>query len=192
MESTVKKNKRLRQLIVVLSIIIPLAVAALFGIRVEGIDLSFLPGIYAGINGLTALLLVVALILAKQKKFKLHENVIKFCMVLSVLFLLCYVAYHMTSDPTVYGDTDGDGLLSETEKLAVSGGMRLTYFILLITHIALSVIVIPMVLYSYLHALETNFDRHRKLVKYTWPVWFYVAVSGVIVYLMISPFYPQS
>lgn len=192
MESTVKKNKRLRQLIVVLSIIIPLAVAALFGIRIEGIDLSFLPGIYAGINGLTALLLVVALILAKQKKFKLHENVIKVCMVLSVLFLLCYIAYHVTSDPTKYGDINGDGELTDLEQMATSAGMRMTYFILLITHIALSVIVIPMVLYSYLHALETNFDRHRKLVKYTWPVWFYVAVSGVVVYLMISPYYSHS
>jgi putative membrane protein len=192
MESSVKKNKRLRQLIVALSIVIPLAVAALFGIRVDGIDLHFLPGIYAGINGLTAILLVVALLLAKQKKFKLHENVIKVCMLLSVLFLLCYVAYHMTSDSTVYGDIDGNGELSAAEKMAVSAGMRLTYFILLISHIVLSVIVIPMVLYSYLHALETNFDRHRKLVKYTWPVWFYVAVSGVLVYLMISPFYTHS
>lgn len=192
MESSVKKNKRLRQLIVLLSIIIPLTVAALFGIRIEGVDLSFLPGIYASINGLTAFLLVVALILAKQKKFKLHENVIKFCMVLSVLFLLCYVAYHMTSDPTKYGDINGDGELSLTEQAATSAGMRFTYFILLISHIALSVVVIPMVLYAYLHALEGNFERHRKLVKYTWPVWFYVAVSGVVVYLMISPFYPQA
>lgn len=192
MESSVKKNKRLRQLIVLLSIIIPLAVAALFGIRIEGIDLSFLPGIYATINGITAVLLVVALILVKQKKFKLHETVIKICMVLSVLFLLCYVAYHMTSDPTKYGDVNGDGELSDIEQLTASAGMRMTYFILLITHIALSVIVIPMVLYSYLFAMEENFNRHRKLVKYAWPVWFYVAASGVVVYLMISPYYQHA
>lgn len=192
MESSVKKNKRLRQLIVLLSIIIPLAVAALFGIRIEGIDLGFLPGIYATINGVTAVLLVLALILVKQKKFKLHETVIKICMVLSVLFLLCYVAYHMTSDPTKYGDINGDGELSDMEQLTTSAGMRLTYFILLISHITLSVIVIPMVLYSYLFAMEENFNRHRKLVKYAWPVWFYVAASGVVVYLMISPFYQHA
>jgi putative membrane protein len=189
MELTAKKSKNLRRLIVVLSIIIPLAVAALFGIHIKGIDLTFLPSIYAGINALTAVLLVVALVLVKKRKLKLHEQVIKVCMALSVLFLLCYVAYHMTSDSTVFGDTSGDGILQETEKLAISSASRLFYFLLLITHIILSVAVVPMVLYSFLFATEGNFVRHRKWTRITWPIWFYVAVSGVIVYFMISPYY---
>lgn len=174
MESTVK-NKNIRKLITIISIVLPLAVAALFVIKIDGIDLSFLPKIYAGINALTAVLLILALIFVKQRKLKLHENVIKICMVLSILFLLCYVAYHMTSDSTKYGNPDA--------------AARLTYFLLLITHIILSVAVIPMVLFSYLHAWEGNFEKHKKLTKITWPIWFYVAVSGVIVYLMISPYY---
>lgn len=174
MESTVK-NKNIRKLITIISIVLPIAVAALFVIKIDGIDLSFLPKIYAGINALTAVLLILALVFVKQGKLKLHENVIKICMVLSILFLLCYVAYHMTSDSTKYGNPDATA--------------RLTYFLLLISHIILSVAVIPMVLFSYLHAWEGNFEKHKKLTKITWPIWFYVAVSGVIVYLMISPYY---
>lgn len=174
MESTVK-NKNIRKIITIVSIVLPIAVAALFVIKIDGIDLSFLPKIYAGINALTAVLLILALVFVKQGKLKLHENVIKICMVLSILFLLCYVAYHMTSDSTKYGNPDATA--------------RLTYFLLLISHIILSVAVIPMVLFSYLHAWEGNFEKHKKLTKITWPIWFYVAVSGVIVYLMISPYY---
>lgn len=174
MESTVKNNN-IRKIITIVSIVLPIAVAALFFIKVEGVDLSFLPKIYAGINALTALLLVLALVFVKQRKLKLHEGVIKICMMLSILFLLCYVAYHMTSDSTKYGNPDFSA--------------RLTYFLLLITHIILSVAVIPMVLFSYLHAWEGNFEKHKKLTKITWPIWFYVAVSGVVVYVMISPYY---
>jgi putative membrane protein len=172
MELTAKKSKNLRRVIVALSIIIPLAVAALFGIKVEGVDLSFLPAIYAGINALTAVLLIAALVLVKQRKLKLHEQVIKVCMTLSVLFLLCYVAYHMTSDSTPYG-----------------GSFGYIYYPLLISHIILSVVVVPMVLYSFLFAMEGQFEKHKRWTKITWPVWFYVAVTGVIVYLMISPYY---
>lgn len=189
MESTVKKSKNLRRLIVALSIIIPLLVAVLFGVKIEGVDLTFLPSIYAGINALTAVLLIVALVLVKQRKLKLHERVIKICMGLSVLFLLCYVAYHMTSDSTIYGDVSGDGILQEAERLGISSASRMIYFILLISHILLSVAVVPMVLYSFLFALEGQFDKHKRLTKFTWPIWFYVAVTGVIVYFMISPYY---
>jgi putative membrane protein len=189
MELTANKSKNLRRWIVILSVVIPLAVAALFGIKIEGIDLTFLPPIYAGINALTAVLLVAALILVKQRKLKLHENVIKICMTLSVLFLLCYVAYHMTSDSTVYGDTSHNGILEDAERVAVGSLARMIYFIILISHILLSVVVIPLVLYSFLFATEGNYEKHRKWTKITWPIWFYVAVSGVVVYFMISPYY---
>lgn len=189
MELTAKKSKSLRRWIVALSIAIPVAVAVLFGAPpIEGVDTSFLPPIYAGINALTAVLLVVALVLVKKRRLRLHENVIKICMALSVLFLLCYVAYHMTSPATMYGDVSGDHMLQESELAAVSSS-RLVYFILLITHILLSVVVIPLVLYSFLFATEGRFEKHRKWTKFTWPIWFYVAASGVIVYYMISPYY---
>ena len=189
MELNAKKSKNLRKVIIALSIVIPLAVAALFVIRIPGIDLSFLPPIYAGINGLTAILLVVALILVKRKNFKLHEQIMKVCMALSVLFLLCYVAYHMCSDTTYYGDLDKNGKIDELEKAARSAAMYGIYSFVLLSHILLSIVVIPMVLFSYLHAWEGNFDKHKKWTKITWPIWFYVAGTGVVVYFMISPFY---
>ena len=189
MELNAKKSKNLRTLIIALSIVIPVTVAALVVIKIPGVDLSFLPPIYAGINGLTAVLLVVALVLVKQRKLKMHENIIKICMGLSVLFLLCYVAYHMCSDTTYYGDTNHNGELEDAEKAARSAAVYGTYSFVLLTHILLSIAVIPMVLYSYLHAWEGNFDKHKKWTKFTWPIWFYVAVSGVVVYFMISPFY---
>lgn len=164
-------NKRL---IIALSAAIPVAVAVLFKVRVDGYDLKFLPGIYAGINALTSLLLVAAWVGIRSGKRVLHERLMKICLGLSALFLILYVLYHMTSDPTSYG---GEGLL------------RGVYFVLLISHIVLSVGVIPLVLFTFSYAIAGNFDRHRRLAKFTFPVWLYVTVTGVIVYLMISPYY---
>ncbi|TSJ45457.1 DUF420 domain-containing protein [Fluviicola chungangensis] len=192
MESTQSTKPGIRKLIIVLSIVIPVVVAALFKVKIEGHDWHFLPSIYAAINGLTAFLLVVALIAIKQKKISLHEGIIKVCMGLSVLFLLLYIAYHMTSDPTVYGDLNGSGgNLDNYEKSQISSASQIAYYIILITHIILSVAVIPMVLFSYLYAWEGRYDKHRKWTKITWPLWFYVAASGVVVYIMISPYYPH-
>lgn len=169
-----QKIKNLRILIIILSVAIPVVVAVLFGVRVDGVDLSFLPPVYAGINALTAILLVAALVAIKNGKVSIHENIIKVCIGLSLIFLVCYVAYHMTSDPTPYG---GEGV------------MKYLYFFILITHIILSTVIVPFVLFSYLHAWSGNFEKHRKLAKITWPLWFYVAVTGVVVYWMISPYY---
>jgi len=192
MESTQTTKPGLRKLIIALSIVIPVVVAILFKVKIEiDYDLHFLPSIYAGINGLTAILLVVALIAIKQKKISLHEGIIKVCMGLSVLFLLLYITYHMTSDPTKYGDLNGNGELDPYELTALSSTGKIAYFFILITHIVLSVAVIPMVLFSYLYAWEGKYDKHRKWTKITWPLWFYVAASGVVVYLMISPYYPH-
>lgn len=163
---------KFRKFIIIVSIIIPVAVAALFGIRVDGVDLSFLPPFYAGINGLTATLLIAALIAIKKKNIALHQRIIKICLGLSLLFLLCYVAYHMTSDSTAYG-----------------GNMKLVYYFILISHILLSIAVIPLVLFTYLFAWEGKFEKHKKWTKFAFPIWLYVAVTGVVVYLMISPYY---
>lgn len=163
-----------RKLIIGLSIILPVAVAVLFRVKIPGYDLSFLPPIYATINGLTAVFLVAAVIAVKKGKRALHESLVKVCLGLSAAFLMMYVAYHMTSDSTPFGGV---------------GAIRYVYYFVLITHIVLSVVVIPIVLFTFARGLSGNFDRHRKLAKYAFPLWLYVAVTGVIVYLMISPYY---
>ena len=174
-ESVLKQNPEPhKNLIIALSVVIPIAVAALFGIKVKGYDFSFLPPIYASINGLTAVLLIAALVAIKNGNRKLHEAFMKSCIALSSVFLVMYVAYHMTSDSTTYGG---------------QGFVRYVYFFILITHILLSIVVIPLVLFTFVRALSQNFDRHKKLARVTFPVWLYVAVTGVIVYLMISPYY---
>ena len=165
--------------IIVLSVAIPLVVALLFGVNLRklGYDvqpLSFLPPIYATINGITAIVLIMAVWAIKNGKRKLHENLMKFAISLSVLFLGMYVAYHMTSDSTKFGG---------------EGAIKYIYYFILITHICLSVIIIPFVLVTYVRALAQRFDRHKKIAKITFPMWLYVAVTGVIVYLMISPYY---
>lgn len=171
--------KKYNKWILILSIAIPLAVALLFRVKLKDFGfnvepLSFLPPVYATINGLTAVFLVMAVVAIKKGNRKLHESLMKLCILFSVLFLVMYVAYHMTSDPTPYG---GDGPL------------KMIYFFILISHITLSIGVIPMVLVTYVRALSQRFDKHRKIAKITFPVWLYVAVTGVIVYLMISPYY---
>jgi len=169
-----KQIKKFKNLIIAASIAIPLVVAVLFGVKIPGDELSFLPPIYAGINGLTAVLLVVALLAIKNKNQKLHELMIRISLVLSLLFLGCYVAYHMTSDSTPFGGV---------------GFIAYVYYFILISHILLSVAVIPLVLFTYLFAWQGDFVKHKKWTRFAWPIWFYVAVTGVIVYLMISPYY---
>ncbi|HLF53312.1 DUF420 domain-containing protein [Flavobacterium sp.] len=165
--------------ILVLSIAIPLVVALLFTVNLRklGYDvapMTFLPPIYATINGITAMVLVAAVLAIKNGKRQLHENLMKTAIALSVAFLAMYVAYHMTSDSTKFG---GEGTI------------KYVYFFILLTHILLSIIVIPLVLITYVRALAKKFDKHKKIAKITFPIWLYVAVTGVIVYLMISPYY---
>jgi len=186
--TTPTNNTGLRKWIIAISIVIPIAVAALFGIKVEGVDFSFLPPIYAGINAVTGGLLLLALIFIKNGKVQQHQKTIQLALVLSVLFLLCYVAYHMTSDSTIYGDVDHNGVLSGKELVLV-GSTRFAYILLLLSHIFLSVAVIPVVLFTYLHAWEGNYQKHKKWAKFAFPIWLYVAVTGVIVYFMIAPYY---
>lgn len=168
-------DKKYNKLIVILSVAIPIVVAILFGVKIPNVEpLSFLPPIYATINGLTAIILVFALIAIKNKNIVLHENLMTTAIWCSVVFLVMYVAYHMTSDSTKFG---GEGIV------------KYIYYFILITHILLSIIVIPFVLITYVRAITNNIEKHKKIAKITFPLWFYVAVSGVIVYIMISPYY---
>jgi putative membrane protein len=175
----IEKEKKYNKWIVALSVIIPIAVAALFGVNLRslGFDvepLTFLPPIYATINGLTALILIIAVIAIKNKNIVLHESLMTTAIGCSVVFLVLYIAYHMTSDSTKFG---GEGLI------------KYVYYFILITHIILSVIIIPFVLITYVRAISNNIERHKKIAKITFPMWLYVAVTGVIVYAMISPYY---
>ena len=173
--NTISKNdKKLKQAIWAVSIVIPIAVAILFTVKIEGVDLGFLPPIYASLNALTAIGLIVAIVAIKRKNRKLHQRVIQVCLIFSILFLLLYVLYHMTSDTTPYG---GEGIL------------KMIYFFLLISHILLSMVVIPIVLFAYLFAWQGDFVRHKKWTKFAFPLWLYVAVTGVLVYVMISQYY---
>lgn len=174
MSEVLNKEKAYNKWIIALSVVIPVAVAVLFTVKVDGYDFSFLPPIYATINGVTAVLLIVAVIAIKNKKVRLHELLMKTCIGLSALFLLMYVAYHMTSESTAFGG---------------EGAIRTVYFFILISHILLSIAVIPLVLFTFVRALAERFDKHKKLAKITFPIWLYVAVTGVVVYLMISPYY---
>jgi len=170
----VEPHDPFRKIIITLSVAIPLAVAVLFRVKIQGYDFRFLPGIYAGINALTAVLLLVAYFSIKRGRKKAHELLMKICIALSASFLVLYVLYHMTTPSTVYG---GEGVL------------KTVYYIILISHILLSVIITPLVLFTFSRALNKNFERHKALAKFTFPIWMYVAVSGVLVYWMISPFY---
>jgi putative membrane protein len=175
MDAIIRKEKKFNRLITGVSIVIPLVVAILFGVRLPNVEpLSFLPPIYATINGLTALLLIVAVLAIKNGKRKLHQNIMTTCILLSCLFLIMYVAYHMTSESTAFG---GEGMI------------RYVYFFILISHIVLSIVIIPLVLKTYARAYLEKFESHRKIARITFPIWLYVAVTGVIVYVMISPYY---
>ncbi|MBN8643250.1 MAG: DUF420 domain-containing protein [Flavobacteriales bacterium] len=193
MENTT--DTKYNKLIIAVSIVIPIVVALLFSFKLKdfGFDvepLSFLPPIYATINGITAIVLITAVWAIKNGNRTLHERLMKFAILCSLAFLVMYVAYHLTSVSTKYGDSNADGILDATE-LASVGSMRLIYFVILITHILLSIVIIPLVLFTYVRALAQRFDKHKKLAKITFPIWLYVAVTGVVVYLMISPYYAQ-
>lgn len=162
------------KIITLLSVAIPLMVVALFSVKIEGINLSFLPHIYAPINAVTAVILPIAVWQIKNGNRKAHERLMKTAIALSISFLVMYVLYHATSEETKYGG---------------EGWMRTVYFSILISHILLSVFIVPMVLHTYFRAVTSQFPAHKKLGKITFLLWEYVAVSGVLVYLMIRPYY---
>jgi len=179
MEPNHSIENKFNKLIIVLSVAIPLVVAVLFGVKLKdyGINvepLSFLPPTYATINGCTAILLVVGVWAIKNGKRRLHEILMQTAIACSVVFLVMYVAYHMTSDSTPFG---GEGTI------------RYVYFFILISHIVFSIAVIPLVLITYVKALAERFGKHKKIAKITFPIWLYVAVTGVVVYFMIAPYY---
>lgn len=168
------ETKKYNKWIVFLSIAIPLIVAMMFRVKLDVTIPIFLPPIYATVNALTSVILIIAFWAIKNKKVKLHERLMKTAILFSAFFLIMYVVYHMTSDSTKY---QGEGVL------------KTVYFIILISHILLSIAVIPFVLITYVRAITNNIEFHKKIARITFPLWLYVAISGVIVYVMIAPYY---
>jgi putative membrane protein len=187
-----KQDKQYMTAIGVISVLIPIVVALLLFVphtgKLGNVDVSILPHINALLNSTTACCLVIAYFFIKSGNQNMHRRLMTTAFVLSSLFLVSYVIYHFQAPSTKFGDSNGDGILSEIEMAEV-GMMRGVYLFFLLTHILLAAVVVPFVLIAFYFALSKQIARHKKIVKFTFPIWLYVAVTGVIVYLMISPYY---
>lgn len=147
-----------------------------------------LPALNAFLNGTCSILLILSLLAIKQRKIELHKKLNLTAFVLSALFLLSYVTAHYFIPDTKYGDTDHDGIMSAAESALVSG-IKPVYLVILLTHIFLAIVVLPLVLLSFYYGLTDQREKHRKLTRFSYPIWLYVTITGVVVYLMISPYY---
>jgi len=186
-----KNDKQARWLIGIFSVVVFTAVVVLGRVKLDigvNFDVHIFAKINAFINASIAVLLVAALVAVKQKSYALHKRIMMLALLLSVAFLVSYIAHHLLAGEAKFGDADHDGLVSEAEKLAV-GSMRTIYYIILITHIFLAAIILPFILFTAYRGLTCEYAQHKKIAKITWPLWFYVAVTGPVVYWMISPYY---
>ena len=189
--SLTKNDKKAKLLIYTVSFVVFAAVVFLSKFKLDvdpGFDVHVFAKANAVINSMVALLLVAGLFFVKQHKYALHKKIMLTAISLSVLFLLSYIAHHLLAGDTKYGDLNHDAIISIDEK-ALAGNLRMIYYFILITHIPLAAIILPFILFTAYRALTGDYEKHKKLVRFTWPVWFYVAVTGVVVYLMISPYY---
>jgi Predicted membrane protein len=187
----VKNDKKAKWLIVGVTVIVLIAVGILGRVKLNvdpGFDVHIFAMINAIINSIVTVLLVAALIAVKHQKYLLHKKMMLAALVLSVLFLISYICHHLLAGDTIFGDTNHDGVLSEAEK-AATGALRYFYYLILLTHIPLAGLILPFILYTAYRALIAEFPKHKKLARITWPVWFYVSMTGVLVYLLISPYY---
>ena len=184
-------DRKARWLIFSFSALVFSAVMLLSRVKLEvdlGFDVHVFALVNATLNSTVAILLIVALVVVKLGKYKLHRNIMLSAMVLSVLFLISYISHHLLAGDTRFGDADHDGIVTALEKEAV-GTSRIIYYIILGTHIPLAGIILPFILFTTYRGLTAQFEKHKKLARITWPVWLYVAISGVAVYVMIRPYY---
>jgi len=192
LKPSIAKNDRLANwLIGIFSLVVFIVVVVLGKFKLDvalGFDVHIFATINAFVNASIALVLVAALVAVKRKNFELHKKFMMTALVLSILFLLSYIAHHLLAGEAKYGDSNHDGIVDEAEKLAV-GAMRIVYLVILITHIILAAIILPFILFTAYRGLTSEFPAHKKLARITWPLWFYVAVTGPVVYFMISPYY---
>ena len=184
--------RKIQNIILFLSIVIPLTVAILLFIpgklSISGNWNLYLPHINGSINTITSLVLLFGFVMIKRENRDLHKKAMITAFFLGFLFLISYILYHSTTSSTVFGDVNRDGVL-DVEETALIGSVRSVYLLILLSHILLAIVVVPLVLFSFYYALTEKFEKHRKIVKFTFPVWLYVSVSGVVVYLLIRPYY---
>lgn len=192
LQPSLKKNdKNARLFIYTVSIVVFAAVVLLSRFKLNadlGFDVHLFAKANAAINSVVAVLLLAGLITVKQKKYRIHKKIMLAAILLSVLFLVSYIAHHLLAGETKFGDINNDGVIGIDEQLQ-AGNLRMIYYFILLTHIPLAAVILPFILFTAYRALTGEYDKHKKLVRITWPVWFYVAVTGVAVYLMISPYY---
>lgn len=188
-----KNDKQARLLIIIASFAVFVCITLLTQVKLEvdlGFDVHIFAGINATINSFVSILLILALVAVKRKNYVLHKKIMLTTIVLSVLFLISYIAHHLLAGETRLGDINHDGIVDAAEKAAVGAGIRTFYYIILATHIVLAGVILPFILFTAYRALTGEYKRHSKLARYTWPLWLYVSVTGVLIYLMISPYYP--
>jgi putative membrane protein len=186
-----KNDSHAKWLIGVVSFVIFATIVILSRVKIEaelGFDVHVFALINACINSVVSFLLVLGLITIKRRRYVLHKKLMLAAMIFSIVFLVSYVSHHLLAGDTRFGDINHDGMVDPSELLAV-GNTRIIYFIILITHIFLAAIILPFILFTTYRAMIAEWPQHRKLAKITWPIWLYVSVTGVVVYLMISPYY---
>lgn len=177
-------------MIAAVSVLVPVLVAFLFFTPAKislGGFVYALPHLHAGINSATTIVLIAALVAVKSGSIEWHKSLMIAAVVMGALFLVSYVMYHSSVDSVIYGDMDKDGLLSASERVSAEG--RGTYLVILISHIVLSIFALPLVLVAFFLALKGNYQRHKKIVRWAYPVWLYVSITGVVVYWMVRPYY---
>jgi putative membrane protein len=190
-EANLALSKKLTVLVWVLTVAVLGLVALMRSVKIQipdGVDLSALPALHAFLNTLAALFLMGAIWAIQKGKVNLHRQMIHLAVVCSFVFLLSYVTYHFTTPATIYGDSDGNGILSESEKV-VAGSFRLFYLFILLTHIVLAAVSFPFILLALTYAITNQFDKHKKVTRWVFPVWLYVAITGPLVYLLLRPYY---
>jgi putative membrane protein len=186
-----KNDKQANWLILVFSFVVFAAVVLLSRIKLDvdlGFNVHFFAQLNAVINSIVTLLLLAGLMTVKQGKYLLHKRIMTAALILSVIFLVSYICHHLFAGETRFGDINHDGIVSDEEKL-LAGSKRIFYFVILSTHIPLAGIILPFILYTAYRALIGEWPKHVKLARITWPIWLYVSVTGVLVYLLISPYY---
>ena len=175
---TIVKNDRLANVVIIsLSVVVFALVVMMRKVKLDlgfGFDTHIFPKMSAFLNSVVSVLLLAGLIAVRQKRFEIHKRIMLSAVVCSILFLVTYVLYHFTTVETSYGGT---------------GLSKVIYLIILLTHITLAGVILPFILFAVYRGLTGEYHRHKKLTRYVWPVWFYVSVTGVVVYFMISPYY---
>lgn len=189
MDSNIVLEKKLNRVAYVLTFVVLVLVGLMRRYKLDiGVDFSFLPPFHASLNALTAIVLLVALYFIKAKNMELHKIFMLTALGLSVLFLLSYVAYHFTTPETIFGDLNHDGIL-DSEELSLVDNSRTPYLILLFSHITLAAISLPFILLTFIRAYTNQFDKHKMMARYVFPVWLYVAITGPVCYFLLMPYY---